>query len=152
METIKKGNEVCSKKIRAYENFQSCIRVYMSRELALVHKLETHFGRENPKSSPPTRAHVGVGVHSDEWQKPLTLDFKTFCESTGLDYNQGNYVVHPSPEAVKAELSKIATNKALVQRTHVLKTSFPVAWRILLTFVVQDLGGNYSSTKQLNSI
>ncbi|GKB61753.1 hypothetical protein Tco_0917939 [Tanacetum coccineum] len=61
-------------------------------------------------------------------KKPLTLDYKTFCESTGLDYNKGNYVAHPSPEAVKAELAKIATNEALV------------------------LGGNYSSTKQLNSI
>ncbi|GJX02502.1 hypothetical protein Tco_0186415 [Tanacetum coccineum] len=35
-------------------------------------------------------------------------------------------------------LAKIATNEALVQKTPVLKTSFPVAWRILLTFVVQD--------------
>ncbi|GKC55887.1 hypothetical protein Tco_1083485 [Tanacetum coccineum] len=85
-------------------------------------------------------------------KKPLTLDYKTFCESTGLDYNKGNYVAHPSPEAVKAELAKIAKYEALVQKTPILKTSFPVAWRILLTFVIQVLGGNYSSTKQLNSI
>ncbi|GJS36431.1 hypothetical protein Tco_0534813 [Tanacetum coccineum] len=84
-------------------------------------------------------------------KKTLTLDFKTFCESTRLDYNKGNYVVHPSPEAVKAKLVKIATNEALVQKNPVLKTSFLVAWIILLTFVVQVLGGNYSSTKQLNS-
>ncbi|GJX02972.1 hypothetical protein Tco_0188888 [Tanacetum coccineum] len=70
-------------------------------------------------------------------KKPLTLDFKTFYESTGLDYNQGNYVVHPSPKAVKAELAKIATKEALVNKTPVLKTSFLVAWRILLTFIVQ---------------
>nr|GEY28542.1 hypothetical protein [Tanacetum cinerariifolium] len=55
-------------------------------------------------------------------KKPLTLDFKTFCTSTGLDYNNGKYVAHPSPEAVKAELTKIV------------------------------LGGNYSSTNQINSI
>ncbi|GJZ34663.1 retrovirus-related pol polyprotein from transposon TNT 1-94 [Tanacetum coccineum] len=80
-------------------------------------------------------------------KNPLTLNFKTFCESTGLDYNQGKYVFHPSLEVVKAELAKITTSAALVQRNHILKTSFTVAWRILLTFVVQVLGENYSSTK-----
>ncbi|GKD28237.1 hypothetical protein Tco_1239015 [Tanacetum coccineum] len=80
-------------------------------------------------------------------QNPLNLDYKTFCESTGLDYNNGQYVDHPSTKVVKAELAKIATNEALVQKTLVLKTSFPVAWRILLTFVVQVLGGNYLSTE-----
>ncbi|GJY40127.1 hypothetical protein Tco_0427397 [Tanacetum coccineum] len=33
-------------------------------------------------------------------QRPLTLDFKTFCSSTGLDYNNGKYVEHPAPETV----------------------------------------------------
>ncbi|GJZ27661.1 retrovirus-related pol polyprotein from transposon TNT 1-94 [Tanacetum coccineum] len=46
-------------------------------------------------------------------KKPLTLDFNTFTTSTGLDYNNGTYVAHPSPEV---------------------------------------LSGNYSSTKQVNSI
>nr|GFA47690.1 hypothetical protein [Tanacetum cinerariifolium] len=31
-------------------------------------------------------------------KKPLTIDFKTFTTSTGLDYNNGAYVVHPSPK------------------------------------------------------
>nr|GEW27607.1 retrovirus-related Pol polyprotein from transposon TNT 1-94 [Tanacetum cinerariifolium] len=35
-------------------------------------------------------------------KKPLTLDFNTFTISTGLDYNNGAYVSHPSP---KRELS-----------------------------------------------
>ncbi|GKB94579.1 hypothetical protein Tco_0980716 [Tanacetum coccineum] len=47
-------------------------------------------------------------------QRPLTLDFKTFCSLTVLDYNNGKYVEHPTPETV--------------------------------------LSGNYSSTKQVNSI
>nr|GEU49439.1 retrovirus-related Pol polyprotein from transposon TNT 1-94 [Tanacetum cinerariifolium] len=64
-------------------------------------------------------------------QKPLTLNYKAFCESTGLDYD------HPYTEVVKAEHSKIATNEALVQKTPVLKTSFLMIWRILLTFFVQ---------------
>ncbi|GJU02374.1 hypothetical protein Tco_1112712 [Tanacetum coccineum] len=85
-------------------------------------------------------------------KKPLTLDYKTFCESTSLDYNKRNYVAHPSPEVVKAELAKIATNEALVNKTLVLKTLFTVARRIMLTFVAQVLSGNYSPTKQLNFI
>ncbi|GKA85207.1 hypothetical protein Tco_0806861 [Tanacetum coccineum] len=46
-------------------------------------------------------------------QRSLTIDFNTFCSSTGLDYNKGKYVAHPTPEV---------------------------------------LGGNYSSTEQVNSI
>nr|GEU36768.1 copia protein [Tanacetum cinerariifolium] len=43
-------------------------------------------------------------------QRPLTLDFNTFCSSTGLNYNNGKCVNHPTPEAVKKELGKIAIN------------------------------------------
>ncbi|GKD18729.1 hypothetical protein Tco_1207887 [Tanacetum coccineum] len=85
-------------------------------------------------------------------QRPFTLDFNTFCSSTGLDYNNGKYVAHPTPEAVKKELGKIAINPSYLDKTSVLKNSFPVAWRILFTFVIQVLGGNYSSTEQVNSI
>nr|GEW82194.1 retrovirus-related Pol polyprotein from transposon TNT 1-94 [Tanacetum cinerariifolium] len=34
-------------------------------------------------------------------KKPLTLDFNTFTTSTDLDYNNGAYVAHPSPEDEK---------------------------------------------------
>nr|GEU39223.1 hypothetical protein [Tanacetum cinerariifolium] len=34
-------------------------------------------------------------------KRPLTLDFKTFCSSTGLDYNNDKYVDHPTPEDKK---------------------------------------------------
>ncbi|GKC01156.1 retrovirus-related pol polyprotein from transposon TNT 1-94, partial [Tanacetum coccineum] len=57
------------------------------------------------------------------YQKPLTLDFKTFCESTGLDYNNGNYVAHPSPKVVKAELAKIPTNKDPSKVTPIVLTA-----------------------------
>ncbi|GJT68129.1 hypothetical protein Tco_1019609 [Tanacetum coccineum] len=46
-------------------------------------------------------------------QMPLTLDYKTFCEIVGLNYNKGDYVAHPSPKVVKAELAKNITNEAL---------------------------------------
>ncbi|GJX17613.1 hypothetical protein Tco_0218445 [Tanacetum coccineum] len=85
-------------------------------------------------------------------QRPLTLDFNIFCSSTGLDYNNGKYVAHPTPEAVKKELGKITINPSYLDKTPVLKNSFPMAWRILFTFVIQVLGGNYSSTEQVNSI
>ncbi|GKC53147.1 hypothetical protein Tco_1075892 [Tanacetum coccineum] len=85
-------------------------------------------------------------------QRPLTFDFNTFCSSTGLDYNNGKYVAHPAPEAVKKELGKITINPSYLDKTLVLKNSFPMAWKILFTFVIQILGGNYSSTKQVNFI
>ncbi|GJS31767.1 hypothetical protein Tco_0492387 [Tanacetum coccineum] len=85
-------------------------------------------------------------------QRPLTLDFKTFCSSTGLDYNNGKYVDHPTPEVVKKKLGKIAINPSYLDKTPVLKNSFPMAWRILFTFVIQVLGMNYSSTEQVNFI
>nr|GEV83751.1 retrovirus-related Pol polyprotein from transposon TNT 1-94 [Tanacetum cinerariifolium] len=44
-------------------------------------------------------------------KKPFTLDFKTFCESTGLDYNQGTYVSHPSPKAVKVLDGNYSSNE-----------------------------------------
>nr|GEV25443.1 hypothetical protein [Tanacetum cinerariifolium] len=40
-------------------------------------------------------------------QKQLTLDFQTFCSSTGLDYNKRKYVTHPYPEAIKTKLAKV---------------------------------------------
>ncbi|GJZ41865.1 retrovirus-related pol polyprotein from transposon TNT 1-94 [Tanacetum coccineum] len=70
-------------------------------------------------------------------QRPLTLDFNTFCSSIGLDYNNDKYVAHPTPEAVKKELGKITLNPSYLDKTPVLKNSFPVAWRILFIFAIQ---------------
>ncbi|GJV44636.1 retrovirus-related pol polyprotein from transposon TNT 1-94 [Tanacetum coccineum] len=100
---------------------------------------------------------VGVLRNSSQWlflngQRPLTLDFNTFCSSTGLDYNNGRYVAHPTPEVVKKKLGKIAINPSYLDKTLILKNSFLLAWRILFTFVIQVLGGNYSSTEQVNLI
>ncbi|GKC62096.1 hypothetical protein Tco_1089694, partial [Tanacetum coccineum] len=69
-------------------------------------------------------------------QKPLTLDFNTFCSSIGLDYNNGKYVDHPTPETVKKELGNIAINPSYLDKTLVLKNSFLMAWRILFTFEI----------------
>nr|GEX14797.1 retrovirus-related Pol polyprotein from transposon TNT 1-94 [Tanacetum cinerariifolium] len=58
-------------------------------------------------------------------QRPLTLDFKTFCSSTCLDYNNGKYADHPTHEVVKKELGKIATNPSYLDKTQSCKTLFP---------------------------
>ncbi|GJY85607.1 hypothetical protein Tco_0499633 [Tanacetum coccineum] len=38
-------------------------------------------------------------------QRPLTLDFHTFCSSTGLDSNNGKYVAHPAPKVLGGNYS-----------------------------------------------
>nr|GEU41908.1 hypothetical protein [Tanacetum cinerariifolium] len=85
-------------------------------------------------------------------QKRLTLDYETFCSSTGHDYNKGKYVAYPSLEAVKVELTKIVTNASYLGKTLVLNNSFPMAWIIRFTFIIQVIGENYSSTEQINYI
>ncbi|GJX88008.1 hypothetical protein Tco_0340022, partial [Tanacetum coccineum] len=40
-------------------------------------------------------------------QRPLTLDFKTFCSSTSLDYNNGKYVDHPTPDVDPSKVTDI---------------------------------------------
>nr|GEV77180.1 hypothetical protein [Tanacetum cinerariifolium] len=74
-------------------------------------------------------------------KKPLTLDFKTFCTSTGLDYNNGKYVAHPSSEAVKVELAKIVTNASYLDRTLVRKVD---------TFVIQGPKASGALSKKRN--
>ncbi|GJR75653.1 retrovirus-related pol polyprotein from transposon TNT 1-94 [Tanacetum coccineum] len=61
----------------------------------------------------PKESHLIAVKRIFRMEKSLALDFKTFVASTGLDYNQGTYVYHPSPKVVKAELAKIATTEAL---------------------------------------
>ncbi|GJU32324.1 hypothetical protein Tco_1175913 [Tanacetum coccineum] len=73
-------------------------------------------------------------------KRPLTLDFNTFCSSTGLDYNNGKYVAHPTPEAVKKELGKIAINLSYLDKTPVLKNSFHVLAYCLITGTGVDIG------------
>nr|GFA44810.1 hypothetical protein [Tanacetum cinerariifolium] len=40
-------------------------------------------------------------------QRPLTLDFNTFCSPTCLNYNNGKYVDHPTPEVLGGNYSSI---------------------------------------------
>ncbi|GKB57466.1 hypothetical protein Tco_0913652 [Tanacetum coccineum] len=59
--------------------------------------------------------------------------------ATSLDYNQGTYVSHPSPEAVKDDLAKIATDATLLNRTPVQKTEFPMIAYYLITRTIVDI-------------
>ncbi|GJW35728.1 retrovirus-related pol polyprotein from transposon TNT 1-94 [Tanacetum coccineum] len=89
------------------------------------------------------------------YPKCSRFDLKGYSDSNyagcNMDKKAPQYVAHPSLEVVKAELAKIVTNLSYLDKTHVLKNSFLVAWRILFTFVIQVLDGNYSSTEQINS-
>ncbi|GJV55492.1 hypothetical protein Tco_1456497 [Tanacetum coccineum] len=60
-------------------------------------------------------------------KKLLALDFKTFLNLLVLIITKATNVAHPSLEVVKAELAKITTSEALVQKNPILKTTFPVA-------------------------
>ncbi|GJY50705.1 hypothetical protein Tco_0441552 [Tanacetum coccineum] len=89
----------------------------------------------------------------------LSFDFTTFVATTRLDYNNGNYKALPQTEVMKAEILKLSLHNernveesasVLVNKTPLFKTEFPKAWRILMTFVIQVLSGNKSSTDQLN--
>nr|GEZ26255.1 uncharacterized mitochondrial protein AtMg00810-like [Tanacetum cinerariifolium] len=55
-----------------------------------------------------------------------------------IDYAKGTYVSYYSPKVVKAELAKIVKNLILLDKTPVLKTTFPMAWRILFTFLFKS--------------
>nr|GEX30351.1 uncharacterized mitochondrial protein AtMg00810-like [Tanacetum cinerariifolium] len=73
-------------------------------------------------------------------QRPLTLDFQIFCSSTGLDYNNGKYVEHPTPEVVKKELGKITIYSSYLEKTPVLKNSFHLLAYSLITGTKVDIG------------
>ncbi|GJY04372.1 hypothetical protein Tco_0370312 [Tanacetum coccineum] len=71
--------------------------------------------------------------------KSFTLDFNTFRSSTDLDYNKEKYVAHPNPKAIKTELGKIATNASYLDKTLVLKNSFPMIGYCLITGTEVDI-------------
>ncbi|GJV94633.1 hypothetical protein Tco_1546210 [Tanacetum coccineum] len=83
-------------------------------------------------------------------KKPLTLDYKTFYESTGLDYNKGKYVSHPSLEAVKAELAKIVTNEImLTNKSRQKYVSYP---RFVSCALAELLGPEYTQDENFRSL
>ncbi|GKB70934.1 hypothetical protein Tco_0932346, partial [Tanacetum coccineum] len=62
-----------------------------------------------------------------------------FRSSTGLDYNNGKYVAHPTLEVVKKELGKISINPSYMDKTLVLKNSFPLLAYCLITGTEVDI-------------
>ncbi|GJW27695.1 hypothetical protein Tco_0044570 [Tanacetum coccineum] len=76
-------------------------------------------------------------------KKLLSFKFKTFVETTGLDYNKVN---QPHTNVVKTELLKLGLDNdkneakeasVLFNKTPLLKTWVPAGWRLLVTFVIQ---------------
>nr|GEU88146.1 hypothetical protein [Tanacetum cinerariifolium] len=130
-----------------------CAMVYQNilREFwSIIIAFDLFLSIDEPEKRPLKEFLIKLSVSNGH--RPLTIDFKTFHSSTSLDYNNGKYVDHPTPKVVKKELGKITINPSYLDKTPILKNSFPVAWRILFTFVIQVLGGNYSSIKQVNFI
>ena len=83
-------------------------------------------------------------------KKNLTLNYKTFLKATGLDYTK-NFAPLPLEDEVKALLLELGPFDRhhpemapgdLLAKAPIVKTWFPAPWRILMTFVIQVLGGN----------
>ncbi|GJU48866.1 hypothetical protein Tco_1218421 [Tanacetum coccineum] len=99
-------------KMKAFTNCPSVVYQNFLREFWSTVVAYDLFPSTNETEQCPLREFL-IKFSVLNGQRPLTLDFNTFCSSTGLDYNNGKYVAHPTPEV---------------------------------------LGGNYSSTEQVNSI
>ncbi|GJY09413.1 hypothetical protein Tco_0377598 [Tanacetum coccineum] len=88
----------------------------------------------NEDSEPLPLKESGIRFTLKNRGTPLYIGYKTFCQNTRLEYNNGQYVDFPQTEAIKAELLKLGL--------HNYKNEDPE---------VLELGGNKSSTDQLNS-
>ena len=105
---------------------------------------------ENPDA--PKEAKIKFTVKNGT--KSLILDYKTFVKATGLNYTQ-TFIAPPSDKDVKEVLLELGpydknhpevTPGSLLSKAPIIKTWFPAPWRILMTFVIQVLWGNKSST------
>nr|GEZ02083.1 hypothetical protein [Tanacetum cinerariifolium] len=66
-------------------------------------------------------------------KKPLTLDFNTFTTSTGLDYNNGAYVSHPSLEVLDGNFSsteRVNSFQQLITYSLITRTKVEI-WEII---------------------
>ncbi|GJY81774.1 hypothetical protein Tco_0494525 [Tanacetum coccineum] len=90
---------------KAFTNCPSVVYQNFLREFWSTTVAYDHFPSTNETEQHPLRKFL-INFLVLNGQRPLTLDFNTFCSSTGLDYNNGKYVAHPIPEIVKKELSK----------------------------------------------
>ncbi|GJY25342.1 retrovirus-related pol polyprotein from transposon TNT 1-94 [Tanacetum coccineum] len=67
---------------------------------------------DEPEKRPLKEFFIKFSVSNG--QRPLTLDFKTFCTSTGLDYNNVKYVDHPTLEVLSGNYSSTEQNPSKV--------------------------------------
>ncbi|GJV95423.1 hypothetical protein Tco_1547000 [Tanacetum coccineum] len=59
------------------------------------------------RPTPPTKDYEPVPLKVKNGGTPLYLDYKTFCQSTKLEYNNGQYADLPQTMAIKAEHIKL---------------------------------------------
>nr|GEX85117.1 retrovirus-related Pol polyprotein from transposon TNT 1-94 [Tanacetum cinerariifolium] len=77
-------------------------------------------------------------LNCDHLSTVVAYDLFPSADETKNAHSENSSLNHPTPEAVKKELVKIAINPSYLDKTPFLKNSFHVAWRILFTFVIQD--------------
>ncbi|GJT48954.1 hypothetical protein Tco_0975111 [Tanacetum coccineum] len=75
-------------------------------------------------------------------KKPLTLDFNPFCSSTGLNYNNGTYVDHPTPEVLGGNYpstEQVNSIQQLLAYSLITRTEFDIGEIIYIDLVTKLL-------------
>ncbi|GJV58770.1 hypothetical protein Tco_1464870 [Tanacetum coccineum] len=83
----------------AFTNYPSVVyQNFLSEFWSIVVAFDPFPSTDEPEKRPLKEFLIKFSVSNG--QRPLPLDFKTFCSTTGLDYNNGKYVDHPTPEVL----------------------------------------------------
>nr|GEU42139.1 hypothetical protein [Tanacetum cinerariifolium] len=93
-------------------------------------------------------------------KKSLALDFKTFIESTGLDYNQGTYVNHPYRKLIaycllirtKVDIGEIIYSDFITRLMAKSRQNYVSYPRFVSCALEMLLGLNYSQDKKFGSL
>ncbi|GJW56716.1 hypothetical protein Tco_0103447 [Tanacetum coccineum] len=89
---------------KAFTNCPSVVYQNIPREFwSTVVAFDPFPSTDEPERRPLREFPIKFSVLNG--QRPLTLDLKTFCSLTILDYNNGKYVEHPTPKTIKKEFS-----------------------------------------------
>ncbi|GJV48234.1 hypothetical protein Tco_1438446 [Tanacetum coccineum] len=98
----------------AFTNYPSVVYQNFLREFWSTAVAYDHFPSTNETEQCPLREFL-IKFSVLNGQRPLTLDFNTFCSSTGLDYNNGKYVAHPTPKVLSGNYSSTGQVNSIQQ-------------------------------------
>nr|GEU71160.1 retrovirus-related Pol polyprotein from transposon TNT 1-94 [Tanacetum cinerariifolium]GEU71315.1 retrovirus-related Pol polyprotein from transposon TNT 1-94 [Tanacetum cinerariifolium] len=111
-----------------YQNF---LREFWSNDVAF-----DHFPSIDEPEKRPLKEFIKFSVLNG--QRPLTLDFNTFCSSSGLNYNNGKYFDHPTPEVLSENYSsteKVNSIQQLLSYSLITGTEVDI-WEIIYSDLV----------------